>query len=388
MTALAPISEIEAPDASKSAKLARAPSTPDRPVAIYEVHLDSWMRAPEEGNRPLTCAEIAPRLADHVARMQFTHVQIQAPGDVVGLKFLIDYLRGRGVGVILNADFSPGAAPPLAGGVLDADGECARGRTIFSHCAYLSDVGWADDTCAYFSLDPLFRKLRHTQFRRRDGYAFAANYILPLSHELVARPRPSLLSMMPGDEWQKFANMRLLFAYMYLLPGKKLVFMGDEFGQLNSWRPETSIDWHLVAQPNNHRKLMDWVAALNTFYFHEPALHQTDSVAAGFQWIDTSDAASSVISFLRIDAAGRDTILAAFNFTPVPRHNYRVGAPRGGFWTEALNSDALEHGGSGQGNLGGVEAAPFGWNFLPHSLMLTLPPLGAVVLKAPLNDVK
>ena len=169
---------------------------------------------------------------------------------------------------------------------------------MFGH-HYKWDVEWAEDTMAYFSTDPLYRKFRQGQFRRRDGYAFDDNYILPLSHELVARPRPSLYSIMPGDPSQKFANLRLLFAYTYLMPGKKLLFMGDEFGQENPWRPETSLDWHLVNAPGPHKQLMDWLAALNRFYRGEPALHETDGSASGFQWLDTSDSASSIISFLR-----------------------------------------------------------------------------------------
>jgi len=170
---------------------------------------------------------------------------------------------------------------------------------------------------------------------------------------------------------------------MYLLPGKKLLFMGDEFGQLNPWLPETSLDWHLVNNTTYHGHVMRWVANLNRFYRHEPALHQTDSLAAGFQWIDTSDAASSVVSFVRTNSGANEVFLAVFNFTPIPRHNYRVGVPRGGFWSEILNSDSQEFGGSGQGNFGTVEAAPFGWNFQSHSLILTLPPLAAIVLRAP-----
>ena len=171
---------------------------------------------------------------------------------------------------------------------------------------------------------------------------------------------------------------------MYALPGKKLIFMGGEFGQWNPWNPATSLDWHLV-RPNNLRgRLQQWVADLNQLYRAEPALRQTGANDDGFAWIDAGDAEQSVISFLRSSATGHEIILAVFNFTPVPRHNYRVGAPWLGFWREVLNSDALEYGGSGQGNLGGVEAAPFGWQRQSHSLFLTLPPLGAVFFKATL----
>jgi len=356
------------------------PSAPDQPVSIYEVHLPSWMRVPEEHNRPLTLSEIAPKLAEHLKFMNFTHVQLHSTDEGNGeqLKFLIQHLHQHSLGVILETGSLPKNKSDL-----DADGECANGEVAMGDYKYSWDWAWAQETCAYFSTDPLYRKFRHGQFTHRDLYAFDTNYILPLADNLVARPRQSLLATMSGDEWQRFANLRLLFAYMFLLPGKKLVFMGDEFGQRNPWQPEASLDWHLVNETNYHSQVMRWVANLNQFYQGEPALYQTDSNAAGFQWIDTSDAASSVVSFVRRSANGKDVLLAVFNFTPVPRYNYRVGVPHGGFWREILNSDAREFGGSGQGNLGGTEAAPFGWHFQSHSLMLTLPPLAAIVLKAP-----
>jgi 1,4-alpha-glucan branching enzyme len=373
----APAGEVE--ELASRAALA----APDQPISIYQVHLPSWMRVPEENNRALTFFEIAPKLADHARNLAFTHLQLHAPGytDPQGLRFLIEYLHQREVGVILEAGESP-SQTLNALNELPADGECTDGDTFLFGYEYRWDTAWAEETLAYFSTDPLYRKFRHGQFTHRDLYAFDGSYILPLSAGLVSRPRPSLLSLMPGDGWQKFANLRLLFAYMYLLPGKKLVFMGDEFGQQNPWQPETSLDWHLLAQGNPHSRLLAWVAFLNRFYHGEHALHQTDAETAGFQWLDTSDAAASVISFLRRDADTNELLLAVLNFTPVPRHNYRVGVPRGGFWREVLNSDAAEYGGSGQGNLGGTEAAPFGWNFQSHSLMLTLPPLGAIALKA------
>jgi 1,4-alpha-glucan branching enzyme len=343
------------------------------------------MRVPEEGNRPLTYYELASKLADHAKLMHFTHVQLHSLNyaDAQGLRFLVEYLNQHDLGVILET------TPPLQNKLspedheLSADGFCANGETRMFDYTYQWDTGWAEETLAYFRTDPLYRKFRQGQFTHRDVYAFDADYILPLSDQLVARPRPSLLSAMPGDAWQKFANLRLLLACQYLMPGKKLLFMGDEFGQENPWLPDTSLDWHLVNETNFHGKLMNWVAHLNQFYRGARALHQTDSSAGGFQWIDTSDATFSVISFLRKSADGGEVLLVVLNFTPVPRHNYRVGAPTGGFWAEALNSDAVEFGGSGQGNLGGVEAAPFGWHSQSHSLMLTLPPLGAIVLKAP-----
>jgi 1,4-alpha-glucan branching enzyme len=362
-----------------------ATAAPDQPISIYEVHMPSWMRVPEEGNRSLSFFEIAPKLSEHARFMNFTHIQLHAPGytDPKGLDFLMEYLHNQELGVILDTGL-PIEAPTSKQNGISPDGQYNEGRARIFGYDYNWDVGWAEDTMAYLATDPLYRKFRQNQFRRRDSYAFDANYILPLSRQLVIQPRQSLFATMPGDAWQKFANMRLLFAYTYLLPGKKLLFMGDEFGQQNPWQPETSLDWHLLNGTGLHNKLMNWVSNLNRFYREEHALSDTDSISAGFQWVDTSDASSSVISFLRQSPDTGEVLLVVLNFTPVPRHNYRVGVPRDGFWTEALNSDAVEYGGSGQGNLGGVEAAPFGWNFQSHSLMVTLPPLGAVVLKGEL----
>ena len=362
----------------------RRDAPPDQPICIYQIDLASWRRVPEEQNRPLTYSEIAPKLADYAHTMSFTHVQLHSPVDIQRdkLELIASCLRQRDLGVILETA-QPAKCATASGIASPVDGLSAAGETRMCNYSYKWDTAWAEETCAYFSLDPIQRKFRQRQFTSRDKYAFSANYILPLSSKLVTRLRKSLLTRMPGDTWKKFANLRLLFAYTYLLPGKKLMFMGDEFGQENPWRPETSLDWHLLDDMSYHEELTNWVSALNRFYRGEQALYQTDSRASGFRWIDTSDAESSIISFLRQDFEGDEVLLAVFNFTPVPRHNYRVGVPKGGFWPEVLNSDALEHGGSGQGNLGGVEAAPFGWNYQSHSLMLTLPPLAAVVFKAP-----
>lgn len=362
-----------------------AACAPDQPISIYEVHLPSWRRVPEEANRSLTFFEVAPLLAEHARLLNFTHIQLHAPGftDPAGLRFLIDYLHKQGLCVILdNGQYFEAQRPDLEETRLD--GICINSETHMYGYDYKLDLAWAEDTAAYFATDPLYRKYHQGLFRRRDGYAFDANHILSLSWRLVNHPRPSLFTIMPGDTWQKFSNLRLLYAYMYLLPGKKQLFMGAEFGQQNRWQPETSLDWHLLDGRGFHTRLMNWVAALNRFYREEQVLHETDFSPAGLQWIDTSDASWSIISFLRQCPATGELLLAVLNFTPLPRHNYRVGVPRDGFWTETLNSDAVEYGGSGQGNLGGLEAAPFGWNFQSHSLMLTLPPLGAIVLKAEL----
>jgi 1,4-alpha-glucan branching enzyme len=186
---------------------------------------------------------------------------------------------------------------------------------------------------------------------------------------------------MPGDEWQKNANLRLLYGYMYAMPGKKLLFMGDEFGQQSEWHHDASLQWDLLEQPA-HSSMQRWVSNLNHFYSGERALHEFDCDPAGFEWIDANDSDDCVLSFLRKSKSGSDLILVVCNFTPVPRQNYHVGVPRGGYWREILNSDAVEHGGSGQGNLGGVEANPIGYHGRPHAVNLTLPPLGVVFLKS------
>jgi 1,4-alpha-glucan branching enzyme len=212
-------------------------------------------------------------------------------------------------------------------------------------------------------------------------YAFHENFTLPLSHDEVVHGKGSLLSKMPGDAWQKSANLRVLLGYMYAQPGKKLLFMGCEFGQLREWNHDDSLDWYLLGYPL-HADLRRWVQDLNRFYRSEPALWEVDFAPPGFEWVDCSDVEHSVVSLMRRDRSGSSVILAVCNFTPLPRLKYRVGAPRGGFWREVLNSDAKEYGGSGQGNLGGLEASPSPCHGRPYSLELTLPPLGAVFFKS------
>jgi 1,4-alpha-glucan branching enzyme len=243
------------------------------------------------------------------------------------------------------------------------------------------DMGWMHDTLEYMSKDPVYRKFHHNRLTFRLLYAFHENFILPLSHDEVVHGKGSLLGKMPGDDWQKFANLRLLFGYMYAQPAKKLLFMGGEFGQWAEWNHEGSLDWHLL-QYDRHAGLRQWVKDLNQFYRAQPALFKLDFEPAGFEWIDCNDSEGSTLSLLRGGRSPEDLILAVLNFTPVPRHHYRVGAPRGGFWKEMLNSDARIYGGSGQGNLGGVEAAPLPLHGRSHRLTLTLPPLSAVFLKA------
>lgn len=485
----------------------------DAPIAIYEMHLGSWMRGPEEGGGPLSYRELALKLPDYLKTTGFTHVEFLpimehpfygswgyqmssffAPTSRYGtpkdLMFLIDRLHQEGLGVILDwvpshfpsdehslgyfdgtylfehADPSQRIHPDWdslifnygrkevwsflissalfwldryhADGLrVDAvasmlyldygrkDGEWVPnkygGRENLDAIAFLMrfneevyksfpdvqtiaeestswplvsrpnyvgglgfgmkwDMGWMHDTLEYMSKDPIHRAYHHNKLTFRMIYAFHENFVLPLSHDEVVYGKGSLLRKMPGDDWQKFANLRLLFGYMYAQAAKKLIFMGGEFGAWNEWYHETGLEWHLLDRPL-HRGLQRWVADLNRLYRNEPALHELDFDASGFQWIDCNDSQQSTLSMMRKGRSGQDALIIACNFTPVPHQNYRVGAPKGGFWSEALNSDARDYGGSGQGNLGGIEAAPIPFHGLPFSLNLTLPPLGVVFMK-------
>jgi 1,4-alpha-glucan branching enzyme len=242
------------------------------------------------------------------------------------------------------------------------------------------DMGWMHDTLVYMSKEAVHRKYHHGQLTFRLIYAFTENFVLALSHDEVVHGKGSLLAKMPGDDWQKLGNLRILLGYMYAQPGKKLLFMGGEFGQWREWDHESSLDWNLLQYPA-HAGLRHWVHDLNRQYAAEPALHELDCDPAGFQWVDASDSDTSVVSFLRKGRSAEQVVLVACNFTPVPRHNYRLGVPRGGFWKEILNSDAREYGGSGQGNFGGLETAPIPSHGHLASLNLTLPPLGVAFFK-------
>jgi 1,4-alpha-glucan branching enzyme len=485
------------------------------PMAIYEMHLGSWMRVPNEGHRHLTYRELAPKLAEHVERLGFTHVEFlpvmehpfygswgyqttgyYAPTSRYGtpqdLMYLIDYLHQRGIGVILDwvpshfptdehglgyfdgthlyehADMRQGLHPDwnsyifnygrnevqsfllssalfwlekyhIDGLRVDAvasmlyldysrkAGEwipnAYGGRENLAAIAFLRrfnetvyqefpavqtfaeestawpmvsrptyvgglgfgmkwDMGWMHDTLSYMSRDPIYRTYHHNLLTFRMLYAFMENFVLPLSHDEVVHGKGSLLGKMPGNDWQKFANLRLLYGYMFTQPGKKLLFMGGEFGQWREWNHDESLDWHLCQYPP-HAGLQRWVEDLNRLYRSEPALHELDTHPSGFEWIDCNDAPGSVISCLRNGRSTDGLVLVVCNFTPVPRLNYRVGAPRGGFWHEVRNGDAQDYGGSGYGNMGGVEAAPVPWHGRPYSLNLTLPPLSAVFFKHP-----
>ncbi len=489
-------------------------NTLSSPVSVYEVHLGSWMRVPEEGDRALSYRELAPRLADYVLRMGFTHVEflplMEHPfygswgyqmtgyfsptsryGTPQDLMFLIDYLHQKGIGVIL--DWVPSHFPSDEHGLAFFDGthlyehadprqrvqpdwasyvfNCGRhevrsyllssaifwldvyhadglrvdavasmlyldysrhegewipneygGREnlhaiqflrrlneeayknhpgiqmiaeestawpMVSRPTYVGglgfgmkwDMGWMHDTLKYMQQDPVHRKYHQNELTFRMLYAFTENFVLPLSHDEVVHGKGSLLGKMPGDDWQKFANLRVMFGYMFTQPAKKLLFMGGEFGQWNEWYHERSLDWHLLGYAP-HQGIQKWVEDLNRTYRNEPALHELDNDPAGFEWIDCSDTDNSVLSFLRRGKSTDDVILVACNFTPVPRTNYRVGSPRGGFWQEILNSDAPIYGGGGWGNGGGVDAVPVPTHGRHWSLNLTLPALAIVVLKS------
>ncbi len=246
------------------------------------------------------------------------------------------------------------------------------------------NMGWMHDTLEYFSQDPIYRKFHQNKLTFSVWYAFTENFMLPLSHDEVVYGKKSLLDKMPGDLWQKMANLRLLLGYMYTYPGKKLLFMGAEFGQWQEWYHEESLHWHLLQNPE-HQGLQRWVQELNLLYRHEPALHISDFEQQGYEWVDFSDQDNSVVSYLRQDPAEQEHFLIACNFTPLPRHNYRLGVPAGGFWQEVLNSDGQEYWGSGQGNFGGLWASPVPCHGRFHSLSLTLPPLALVIFKRTKN---
>ena len=483
------------------------------PMSIYEVHLGSWRRVPEDGNRSLTYRELAERLPDYVAELGFTHVELLpvmehpfygswgyqttgyfAPTSRYGtpqdLMYLIDRLHQAGIGVIL--DWVPAHFPTDQHGLGYFDGthlyehgdprqgihpdwhsfifnygrhevrsfllSSARfwceayhadglrvdavasmlyldysrragewipnqfgGRENLDAIAFLRrfnedlyrhdpgvqtfaeestswpmvsrptyigglgfgfkwDMGWMHDTLSYMQQDPVYRKFQHGDLTFRGLYAFSENFVLPISHDEVVHGKGSLLSKLPGDDWQKRASLRLLLGYQWLVPGKKLLFMGCELGQWREWNHDSSLDWHLLADPA-HQGLQRWVRDLNTTYRGEPALHELDCEAAGFAWVDCRDADQSTLSFLRRDRRDGEAVLVACNFTPMPRHNQRLGVPRDGAWREILNSDAPLYGGSGQGNLGGADATPVASHGHAQSIVVTLPPLAVVVFK-------
>jgi 1,4-alpha-glucan branching enzyme len=242
------------------------------------------------------------------------------------------------------------------------------------------NMGWMHDVLDYFSNDPVFRSYQHNKITFSLVYAFSENFLLPFSHDEVVYGKGSMLRKMPGDEWQKFANLRLLYGFMFGHPGRKLLFMGNEFGQWSEWNHDASLEWDLLGTPL-HAGLKHWLGDLNALYRGDPSLHQRDSDASSFEWVDCNDTQRSVISFLRRGQNPNQQLLFVCNFTPVVRQNYRVGVPVNGLWKEILNSDAVVYGGSGQGNFGGLTAMPLPIHGRPYSLNMTLPPLGIVVFR-------
>jgi 1,4-alpha-glucan branching enzyme len=482
-------------------------------ISIYEVHLGSWRRAPEEGNRWLSYRELAPLLATYVHEAGFTHVELLpimehpfdgswgyqttgyfAPtsrfGTPADFMYLVDYLHQHEIGVIL--DWVPANFPRDEAGLGYFDGSHlyehsdprqgeqpdwhtfvfnygrnevqnfltanalfwldkyhvdglrvdavaamlyldygrSEGQWVpnryggkenidavhflralnehvyaafpdvtmiaeestswpqVSRPTYLGglgfglkwNMGWMHDTLNYMSLDPVFRNFHQNEITFSLVYAFAENFVLPFSHDEVVYGKGSMLRKMPGDDWQKFANLRLLYGYMFGHPGKKLLFMGNEFGQWSEWNHDASLEWHLLKEPF-HAGAKQWVRDLNTLYRGQALLHEMDSDPAGFEWVDCTDFHRSIISFLRRGRNPNEQLLFVCNFTPVVRQNYRVGVPLDCYWKEILNSDAVLYGGSGQGNFGGLAAAPLPIHGRPFSLNMTLPPLGIVVFQ-------
>jgi 1,4-alpha-glucan branching enzyme len=243
------------------------------------------------------------------------------------------------------------------------------------------DMGWMHDTLAYFHRDPIYRRYHHNELTFRGLYMFSENYVLSLSHDEVVHGKGSLLDKMSGDVWQKFANLRLLYSYLYGQPGKKLIFMGGEFGQWREWKHDESLDWHLLMFPS-HRGVVDALADLNRLYITEPALHELDCDPGGYEWVDANDADNSTYAFMRKARSNGDMILVLMNCTPIVREGYRVGVPRGGWWQELFNSDAKEYWGSGIGNAGGVMAEDHPSHGRFNSIVVDLPPLGALFFKS------
>jgi len=485
----------------------------ESPMSIYEMHLGSWKRVVEEGNRSMTYQELARHLPEYIKNLGFTHVQflpvMEHPfygswgyqtlgyfsptsryGNPQDFMFLVDTLHQNGIGVIL--DWVPSHFPSDEHGLAYFDGTHlfehddprkgfhpdwssyifnygrneVRGFLISSAMFWLEkfhidalrvdavasmlyldysrkanewipnhyggrenveaihflrrlnetaykefpdiqmiaeestawggvsrpvhtgglgfgmkwNMGWMHDTLLYMSKDPIYRKYHHNDLTFSFYYAFTENFVLSLSHDEVVHGKGALAAKMPGDDWQKFANLRLLLGYMFAHPGKKLIFMGIEMAQWGEWKHDQSIDWHLL-QYGPHQGIHQWVKDLNKLYRDEPALFERDFTPDGFEWIDLNDYHQGVISFLRKSADGKSKITAVCNFTPMTWHDYNIGVPEQGLWRELLNSDAAVYGGSGQGNLGGKQAVAKPFHGRPYSISLTIPPLGIIFLK-------
>ncbi|HEY5177163.1 MAG TPA: 1,4-alpha-glucan branching protein GlgB [Terriglobales bacterium] len=485
----------------------------DAPMSIYEVHLGSWMRVPEEGNRSLTYRELAPKLADYVNDMGFTHVEFMpvmehpfrgswgyqvtgyyAPSARFGtpqdFMYLMDYLHQHGVGVFLDwvpshfpndehglayfdgthlyehADPRKGFHPDWKSAIFNYDRNEVRGFLLSNAIFWLDryhadglrmdaiasmlyldysrkagewipnqfggrenlaavsllktvntdaykafpdiqtiaeestawpmvskptyigglgfgmkwDMGWMHDTLVYMSKDPIHRRYHHGKLTFRGLYAFTENFVLPLSHDEVVHGKGSLIGKMPGDEWQRFANLRLLFGFMFTQAGKKLLFMGGEIGQYREWEHDGSIEWHLLRFAP-HQGIQRWVRDLNAYYRSEPALYECDFTPDGWRWIDADDSDNSVLTYMRFGKDQAAPVMVACNFTPVPRRGYRVGVPKEGYWREVLNSNAAIYGGTDEGNMGGCHTDAILTHGQEHSLLLDIPPLGIVVFK-------
>jgi 1,4-alpha-glucan branching enzyme len=287
---------------------------------------------------------------------------------VTFLKELNEVVYGREPGIMSVAEEStawPGVSRPTYLGGLGF--------------GFKWNMGWMHDTLEYFSQDPIYRRYHHHELTFSLMYAFSENFVLPLSHDEVVHGKRSLYGKMPGDRWQKLANLRALYAYMWAHPGKKLLFMGSELAQEQEWSHERSLDWHLLESPEN-AGIQRLVRDLNRLYRDEPALWELDSDPAGFWWIEPNDADSNVIAFARASRDGERVLVFAANLAPVPRPGYRLGLPRACRWREALNTDSTFYGGSDVGNLGGVDPEPVPWHNQPVSAEVTLPPLAAVWL--------
>ena len=491
----------------------KAAAARNAPVSIYEVHLGSWRRRPEEGNRSLTYRELAVELGAYAQEMGFTHIELlpihehpftgswgyqpiglYAPTSRFGspddFRWFVDHLHSLGIGIII--DWVAGHFPTDAHGLLQFDGthlyEHADPRqgihkdwntAIFNYarnevanylCSnalfwldeyhidglrvdavasmlyldysrepgewipnqfggnenlgaieflrrmnqvvygeqegaitiaeestswpmvsrpvhlgglgfdYKWNMGWMHDTLRYMSKDSIHRRYHHDDLTFGMLYAFHENFVLALSHDEVVHGKRSIFGRMPGDRWQKFANLRAYYAFMFAQPGKKLLFMGSEFAQEREWNVDDSLDWHLLADPMN-QGVARCVSDLNRLYRDMPALHQMDCEAPGFAWIDCNDRDNSVISWRRMASDRRDFAVIVINFTPVVREFYRLGVPRGGWYREVMNTDSSYYGGSDVGLGGGCAADDIAWHGQPYSLALRLPPLAALILR-------
>jgi 1,4-alpha-glucan branching enzyme len=241
-------------------------------------------------------------------------------------------------------------------------------------------MGWMHDMLQYVKEDPVHRRWHHNQVTFSMLYAFTENFVLPFSHDEVVHGKRAMLDKMPGDLWQKHATLRALYGYMFAHPGKKLMFMGSEIGQWSEWNYDSSLEWHLLEYPE-HAGLKQWVQDLNHTYQHEPSLHEVDFDYHGFQWIDCCDNENSVMSFIRRGRNPQDFTVIVTNFTPVPRLDYRIGVPEGGWYRELLNSDGARYGGSNMGNGGGANAEARPMHGFDFSMSITVPPLGCMVFK-------